>query len=126
MVIFLSLSARAQKFVPDALRQQLQGKTKLADIMAVVDTYYGADENNSTPNQPEKAYIHWKRWEWWMSSHLDGNGNFVPNINRFNHMALTENDRMWNAEIERALQGNTSRTSGRTVAERELAAQAAG
>lgn len=125
MVIFLSLSARAQKFVPDALRQQLQGKTKLADIMAVVDTYYGADENNSTPNQPEKAYIHWKRWEWWMSSHLDGNGNFVPNINRFNHTALTENDRMWNAEIERALQGNTSRTSGRTVAERELAAQAA-
>ena len=60
-----------------------------------------------------------------MSSHLDGNGNFVPNINRFNHTALTENDRMWNAEIERALQGNTSRTSGRTVAERELAAQAA-
>ncbi|MBL7748607.1 MAG: hypothetical protein JNM19_14320, partial [Chitinophagaceae bacterium] len=58
MVICLSLSARAQRFVPDALRQQLQGKTKLADIMAVVDAYYGADESNSTPNQPEKAYIH--------------------------------------------------------------------
>jgi hypothetical protein len=119
LLFYSPLQIIAQKFVPEDLRQQLQGKIKLPEIMQVVDTYYAGTDNHGGPGEVEKAYIHWKRWEWWMSSHLDGNGNFVKNINQLNFDGLNEADRKWGAEINQMLLDNQGRNFSRPAVERE-------
>jgi hypothetical protein len=122
LLFFVPLIIHAQKFVPAELQRELRGKTKLADIMQVVDRYYTEDDrrNETTGDEDEGgAYQHWKRWEWWMSSHLDANGNFVKNINRFNYDALTAEDRKWGAAINRAIQNSQDRNAGLTAVQRE-------
>lgn len=119
--------ADAQRVIPQELKQQLQGKTKLQDIMKVVDTYYEEGKKNTREEgeaeeggeiDEANPYVHWKRWEWWMSSHLDANGKFVSNINRLNHEALYETDRRWSTVMNEALQQNR-RMVPLTAAERE-------
>jgi photosystem II stability/assembly factor-like uncharacterized protein len=121
LFLFLYNTGTAQKNIPDALKRKLAGKTKLPEIMKEVDEYYaneGKAEINTDNDEDEdeaNAYVHWKRWEWWMSSHLDGNGNFVKNINKLNLQGLSESDRKWNAVIDAAVQNrsannNTQRT----------------
>jgi photosystem II stability/assembly factor-like uncharacterized protein len=60
------------------LIDQLQGKDTLWQIMDVVDRYYEplSPMNNS---EFESDWIHWKRWEWYMSGRLGRNGEFVNN-----------------------------------------------
>ncbi len=60
----------------DELRALLAGKTNLTDIMAVVDAYYD-DPKNQDDSDFESGHLKWKRWEWYMSSHLGSNGEFV-------------------------------------------------
>ena len=108
---------QGQKYIHEDLKQQLQGKSKLTDIMAVVDAYY-SNGNNSGPGEVEKAYIHWKRWEWWMISHLDGAGDFVKNISQLNYAGLMEADRKWGIEISKFVEQNRS-SLNKTAAERE-------
>ena len=113
---------QAQKFIPADLQQRLQGKTKLADIMQIVDAYYdnGSRTNINGPIEESNAYVHWKRWEWWMSSHLDVNGNFVRNIKQLNYDALNETDRRWSAEISKSIQDNQQeRATSLTALQRE-------
>jgi hypothetical protein len=127
LFLVMHLATIAQpKFIPDALKTKLQGKTKLPDIMKEVDAYYDEQQNSATnPNkngpkleEEGKAYTHWKRWEWWMSSHLDANGNFV-NYRIKNAEALNENDRKWNNEINSTLR--RVNTPKKTATEREQA-----
>lgn len=119
----LQNSLDAQKYIPADLQQQLRGKTKLADIMQVVDAYYEEGRKNTGDGSEEEAnaYIHWKRWEWWMSSHLDGNGNFVPNLNRLNQQALFETDFKWNTAINTALQQNRGATPANALQKEQQA-----
>jgi hypothetical protein len=115
--------AMAQKNIPEALQKKLAAKTTLSAIMKVVDDYYeneGKEEllnKNNNEEEEANAYIHWKRWEWWMSSHLDGQGKFV-NYNIKNTEALSENDRRWNNEINKTLQKTTG-TAQRSALSRE-------
>ena len=120
----------AQRAIPAELQEQLRGKTKLPDIMRVVDAYYDEGKKNleareATAGEEEaNDYIHWKRWEWWMSSHLDANGNFVSNINRLSQTALSAEDRKWNAAIGDAFRQNRQERSARTATQKEQDAMA--
>jgi hypothetical protein len=124
VLLLTQTSTDAQpKFIPDALKAKLQGKTKLVDIMKVVDKFYTEEQEgkniikkDNEEQEEENAYNHWKRWEWWMSSHLDANGGFV-NINQRNAEALNAVDQKWNAEINRAV-GATAKSSS-NVRDRE-------
>ncbi len=60
------------------LHELLIGKTTLNEIMPVVDQYYNnhPPENNGEP-EFESEWLHWKRWEWYMSGRLGHGGEFV-------------------------------------------------
>jgi hypothetical protein len=83
MLFCISNISSAQVIEPDLLKK-LKGKTKLTEIMKVVEKYYANENKNKQDNhenEPEEnSYLHWKRWEWYMESRLDKDGNFV-NIN---------------------------------------------
>src|SRR3990170_3299799 len=87
--IFLccSLNLDAQ----EELRQQLVGKTKLWEIMQVVDQYYKSHPVDA--NEFESDYLHWKRWEWYMSGRLGHGGEFV-NIPEKLMQGLREKEKM--------------------------------
>ena len=77
------------------LRQRLVGKQTLADIMEVVDQYYS--ENPEEEIEFESNYLHWKRWEWYMSGRLGHGGAFV-NIPEMLFKGLAEKNRMPSGE----------------------------
>jgi hypothetical protein len=123
-LLFLSFHAiaAAQRNIPDALKAKLEGKTKLPEIMKEVDEYYtvGEGKNETGSGEEEsKPYVHWKRWEWWISSHLDANGNFIKNINRLNYEALNAVEQRWASEINRVIQNTGSNNTQRSAVLRE-------
>ncbi|MCX6315847.1 MAG: hypothetical protein NTW29_01040 [Bacteroidetes bacterium] len=65
------------------LKTLLNGKNRLEDIMPVIERYYSDPATISDLGQQDAArqLKHWKRWEWYMSSRLGKNGEFV-NINQ--------------------------------------------
>ncbi len=89
----------AQPKIPADLQERLRGKTKLADIMQVVDDYYNhgnrQDVNRNEPEEESNPYIRWKRWEWWASSHLDESGTFLRNYNALNYDAMQQANQRW-------------------------------
>ncbi len=105
ILIFVLTKADAQiKNIPEALKTKLVGKTKLPDIMKEVEAYYAKEGKNDKSDfeEGESSYQHWKRWEWWMSSHLDGNGNFIRNISKANNSAVVEMNTRWGSAITAA------------------------
>lgn len=122
VLFILPAILHAQRNIPADLRQQLQGKTKLADIMQVVDAYYQNGQrvtNNGGEVEESNPYIHWKRWEWWMSSHLDDQGNIVRNLNQANYTAMQASERRWADEIGSLLNNGTGRTGAQTALQKE-------
>ena len=73
------------------LEERLDGKTTLKEIMKVVDQYYL--EHPEDPDAYESDYMHWKRWEWYMSNRLGPKGEFV-HIPRMLLQATEEMKRM--------------------------------
>lgn len=65
------------------LKQQLRGKQNLTDIMNTVKTYYNSPETKARLGiaAVNRKIKHWRRYEWYMSSRLGPNGEFV-NINQ--------------------------------------------
>jgi len=86
--------------IPAALQQRLQGKTTLKDVMKEVDAYYKQEKAEGKSKdfagtaketeEGEDAWLQWKRWEWYMSSRLGPNGEFV-NINQKMFEAYEQN-----------------------------------
>jgi hypothetical protein len=54
----------------------LIGKTRMDQIMPVVHQYYKTHEKQAVPGK-ESDYQHWMRWEKWMLTHLEENGEFA-------------------------------------------------
>jgi photosystem II stability/assembly factor-like uncharacterized protein len=83
LAILFILSIPAAIFsqeVPQALQQKLRGKNKLTEIMKEVDAFYLYSADNADKDEEEfenSPYLKWKRWEWYMRSRLDNNGNFT-------------------------------------------------
>jgi len=96
--------AAAQQ-IPPALATQLQGKTKLREIMAMVNSYYGftpdvlARKKQALPGSSasiDKTVLrtlkHWAKFEWEMSSRVTVRGDLFD-YNRY----LLEQTRMYEA-----------------------------
>ncbi|MES2776315.1 MAG: hypothetical protein V4722_19220 [Bacteroidota bacterium] len=78
----------AAQQIPTALATQLQGKTKLKDIMGTVKSYYGftpeviANNTKALPGSSDavdpkvlRTLKHWARFEWEMSSRVTARGD---------------------------------------------------
>jgi len=59
------------------LDQLLQGKTTLRQIMPVVDDFFRKQPKQENKEEFESEYLHWKRWEWYVSGRLGPQGEFV-------------------------------------------------
>ncbi|MFZ1370267.1 MAG: 3-coathanger stack domain-containing protein [Ferruginibacter sp.] len=81
LVFLNSTAAFSQQ--DSVLGRQLQGKQNYKDIMNVVDAYFKDPETTNRLGQAKvnRALKQWKRWDWYMSSRLGPNGEFV-NINQ--------------------------------------------
>ncbi|WP_462248821.1 WD40/YVTN/BNR-like repeat-containing protein [Ferruginibacter sp.] len=82
-LLLVQLSVSNAQQADAVLRQQLQGKQSLTEIMNTVKQYY---KNPQTINRVgvdavNRSLKHWSRYEWYMSSRLGPNGEFV-NINQ--------------------------------------------
>jgi hypothetical protein len=75
-----------------SLESRLEGKQTLAEIMEVVDAYY-AEFPEKAEGEFESEYLHWKRWEWYMSSRLGHGGKFV-NVPELLMDGIREKERM--------------------------------
>lgn len=80
-VLLFATNANAQQ--DTILRKQLRGKQRLADVMNTVLTYYNdpGTMNRLGAIAVNRSLKHWSRYEWYMSSRLGPNGEFV-NINQ--------------------------------------------
>ena len=65
----------AQETLPRLKGVDLRGSETLHDIMQNVEEHYA--DQSTDPMEYESALLKWKRWEWYMSSHLGENGSFV-------------------------------------------------
>lgn len=114
LLLGFSVQVFAQgKKIPPLLQNRLQGKTTLTAIMNEVEKYYitEARDQQTGNEERENEYTHWKRWEWWMSSHLDGNGNFVQDYTLLNKQALETVEQKWPAENAAMRNGSLQRPS---------------
>ncbi|TAD86034.1 MAG: hypothetical protein EAY75_09710 [Bacteroidetes bacterium] len=72
--------------IPPALQQQLAGKTRFADIMKAVDTYYNFGRKTDTEKaargerEHESPYVHWKRFENFYINRLNADGTIPNNV----------------------------------------------
>lgn len=69
----------------DELNTLLQGKTRVSEVMDIVDAYYKTHKPDKSLGKEDK-YLHWKRWEKWARAHTDEDGN-VANVARLTQMA---------------------------------------
>ncbi|MEO7313348.1 MAG: hypothetical protein ABIX01_23395 [Chitinophagaceae bacterium] len=80
--IFLQETA-AQRNIPPALEARLEGKSKLADIMKEVNSFYDNGRKNVASNGDEdnwegNDYNWWKKWEYWAIKRLMPDGTIAP------------------------------------------------
>ena len=102
-LIILSLMATFNISMAQDLKNQLKGKHTLSEIMTAVDDYYvGKDEHWRGPNGNLPRLKHWKRWEWYMSSRLGPNREFVDIRKRVTE-AKREVDRLQERASSRGL-----------------------
>jgi photosystem II stability/assembly factor-like uncharacterized protein len=79
-ILFFCTHHLAAQPGPDAtLKQLLQNKTRLADIMKVVNGYYKnpATISRKGSSAANSEYKRWNRWAYYWESRLDANGKFV-------------------------------------------------
>ena len=88
-ILCVALSTNAQS----ELKRLLIGKTTLSEIMEVVDKYYRDHPEEAAGIGEESKYLHWKRWEWYMSGRLGHGGQFV-NISERLMDGLRQKERM--------------------------------
>lgn len=83
LVFFFSFCIVQMHGQEDAiLSQQLRGKRNLNEVMRIVNEYFKQPEtiNRFGAAGVKRNLKHWQRWEWFMSSRVGPNGDFV-NIN---------------------------------------------
>ncbi len=73
--------------ISQSLQQKLSGKKNFREVMSIVENHFSYEEkhpeqfsSNGEKKEFENDYLHWKRWEYYMGSRLDENGNIPNNI----------------------------------------------
>ncbi|MEO5647974.1 MAG: hypothetical protein ABIQ56_06405, partial [Chitinophagaceae bacterium] len=81
LFVTVTISSMAQQ--DQTLKNLLQNKTRLDEIMPVIKNYYKDPSTISKLGleQIDRQLKQWQRWEWYMSSRLGPDGEFV-NINQ--------------------------------------------
>jgi hypothetical protein len=83
------------------LDKLLQAKTNFGEIMTIVEEYFDQHpELKSEMDEEESLYLHWKRWEWYMSGRLGPNGEIV-NVPEKLMRGLAEKEKMHQGPAER-------------------------
>ena len=78
IIILTIFGTNFQSYAQQDLHSRLEGKTNYYDIVNTVDKYYeGHDDNWRGINGDDPKIKHWKRWEWYTSSRIGRNGEFV-------------------------------------------------
>ena len=77
-IVALVAFSASPMFGQTTLEQQLEGKSTLKGVMSVVDEYYkGKPLDWRGEEGHDRRIKHWKRWEWYLSSRLGENDEFV-------------------------------------------------
>ncbi|MDF1696392.1 MAG: hypothetical protein P1U56_11190 [Saprospiraceae bacterium] len=75
---FLIIIVHFSVFAQVDLDVQLEGQNDFREIVNIIDRYYeGHEEDWRGENGRAPKLKHWKRWEWYMSSRLGHNNEFV-------------------------------------------------
>lgn len=80
--VTLVFVAIAQIDMPEALKRQVEGKTKFEEIKSIVQNYYALQKATFNSNEAETKKINrqlkmWRRWEMMNYGHLDESGNIT-------------------------------------------------
>ena len=75
LVMLMSVSTLSGQKKNPRLLPLLTNVTTLDETMHIVDSFYSSESQSSS--EFESEWLKWKRWEWYMSSHLGENGEFV-------------------------------------------------
>lgn len=109
IVFMLGISANAQRKIPPVLQSRLEGKTKVVDIMQVVNEYYDYGRANVTNEQGEEEewegndYSWWKKWEYWAMRRLNPDGT-LANHRAKNYLAQQDVNNRFGGELQSAEQ----------------------
>jgi photosystem II stability/assembly factor-like uncharacterized protein len=102
------ISTYAQKNIPPALAQRLEGKTKVVDIMQEVNAFY--DYGRAIPNAADaeeafegNEYKRWKKWEYWAMRRLNPDGT-LANFKKANYLAIQQTEQRFAQQLDAARQ----------------------
>lgn len=107
VVFMLGISVNAQRKIPAELQTRLQGKTKVVDIMQVINEYYDYGRANVTNEQGEEEewegndYNWWKKWEYWAMRRLNPDGT-LANFRARNYLAQEDVNRRFGSQLQAA------------------------
>ena len=110
VVLFCCCSSilKAQRNLPPELERNLQGKTKVEDIMNTVRNYYGILRGDNLTNEGDQfennEYHWWQKWEYWAMRRLLPNGK-LADYKTLNYLAAEKTEAKFAAQLQ------TSRTS---------------
>lgn len=84
-VLLILLTILSCNLFSQTLDEKLAGKINFKEIMSIVESHfqYGRapflQHTGKGEQEFENEYLHWKRWEYYNQSRLDGDGNIVIN-----------------------------------------------
>lgn len=85
LFFFIFQEIAAQRNIPAVLEARLQGKSKVTDIMKIVNEYYDYGRANIAKNSGNddvdwegNDYHWWKKWEYWAVKRLLPDGTLAP------------------------------------------------
>jgi photosystem II stability/assembly factor-like uncharacterized protein len=97
LFFLFSFDGRSQ----DDLNNLLKDKTKFDEIVQFVENYFNQHpELKSEGEGEESPYLHWKRWEWYMSGRLGPEGEVI-NVTAKLMQGLAEKEKMQSYPAER-------------------------
>ena len=108
IIVFLLMQFQslAQRRFPDELLRQIQGKTKLADIMDAVNRYYDFGRANIVKEPGEddfesNDYEWWKKWEYWARRRQNPDGT-LADYRAMNYLAMQHVEAKFGPQLKQA------------------------
>lgn len=108
-ILLAGLCTHAQRKIPPELERNLQGKTRVTDIMREVNLYYDYGRKNVSeyPGQEYEFeandYQWWKKWEYWAIRRQNPDGT-LANYRVRNYLAQQQTDQKFGNELRTAEQ----------------------
>jgi photosystem II stability/assembly factor-like uncharacterized protein len=126
-LLLLAVMVQAQKDIPAELERRLQGKARVADIMAEVHAYYdyGRAHRQESESRDEEefegsSYDWWRKWEYWAMKRMNPDGTLANHKAR-DFRAIQEVDARFGNQVNAAMQSlrNANAWASETAANRD-------